>query len=146
MDGPIPARWAPHLLSVLRIVVAFLYVAHGTQKLFGFPSAEPRAPVPLGSLLGAAGAIETIGGVLLLIGLFSRPVAFVVAGEMAIGYFMSHAPHGFWPLVNRGEAAVLFCFTWLYLAAAGPGPWSLDALRTRASRREPPPSRSRRER
>jgi putative oxidoreductase len=135
MDGPIPARWAPYLLSVLRIVVAFLYIVHGTQKLFGVPSAEPRATVPLLSLLGAAGVIETIGGALLLVGLFTRPVAFVLAGEMAAAYFMGHAPRGFWPLLNRGEPAVLFCFTWLYVAAAGAGPWSLDALRRRSTPR-----------
>ena len=135
MDGPIPSRWAPYLLSVLRIVVAFLYIAHGTQKLLGFPSLEPRPPVPLGSLLGAAAVIETVGGLLLLLGLFTRPVAFIVAGEMAAAYFISHAPRGFWPLLNRGEPAALFCFVWLYIAAAGPGPWSLDALRGRAGRR-----------
>ena len=134
MDGPIPARWAPYLLSVLRIVVAFLYIAHGTQKLIGFPSAEPRAGVALLSLLGLAAVIETIGGILMLLGLFTRPVAFVLAGEMAAAYFLSHAPRGFWPLVNRGEPAVFFCFTWLYFAAAGAGPWSLDALRRRPTR------------
>ena len=135
MDGPIPARWAPYLLSVLRIVVAFLYIAHGTQKLFGFPSLEPRAGVALLSLLGLAAVIETFGGILLLLGLFTRPVAFVLAGEMAAAYFISHVPRGFWPLLNRGEPAVFFCFTWLYFAAAGAGPWSLDALRGRSTRR-----------
>jgi len=131
MDGPIPARWAPYLQSVLRIVVAFLFIAHGTQKAFGFPSPEPRAGVALMSLLGLASTIEIVGGTLLLLGLFTRPVAFVLAGEMATAYFMSHAPRGFWPLANRGEPAVFFCFTWLYFAAAGAGPWSLDALRGR---------------
>ena len=135
MDGPIPARWAPYLQSVLRIVVAFLFIAHGTQKLFGFPSAEPRAAVPLLSLFGLAGVIETFGGAFLLLGLFTRPVAFLLAGEMAAAYFLSHAPRSFWPLVNRGEPAVLFCFAWLYFAAAGAGPWSLDALRGRSTRR-----------
>src|SRR5688572_9559994 len=112
MNGPIPARWSPYLQSVLRIVVAFLFIAHGTQKFFGFPAAEARAGVPLMSLLG----------------LFTRPVAFILAGEMAAAYFMSHVPRGFWPLLNRGEPAVLFCFVWVYLAAAAAGPWSLDAL------------------
>jgi putative oxidoreductase len=136
MDGPIPARWAPYLLSVLRIVVAFLYIAHGTQKLFGFPMGEPpRPPVPLMSLLGAASVIETFGGLLMLLGLFTQPVAFILAGEMAFAYFISHAPRGFWPLLNRGEPPVFFCFTWLYFAAAGAGPWSLDALRGRSPRR-----------
>jgi putative oxidoreductase len=134
MDGPIPARWAPYLLSVLRIVAAFLFIAHGLQKLIGFPSLEPRAGVALLSLLGLAAVIETFGGLLVLVGLFTRPVAFVLAGEMAAAYFISHVPRGFWPLVNRGEPAVLFCFTWLYFAAAGAGPWSLDALRRRSTR------------
>lgn len=129
MDGPIPSRWTPYLLSVLRIVTAFLFLAHGTQKLIGFPSAEPRAGMPILSLFGAASLIETIGGVLLLFGLFTRPVAFLVAGEMAFAYFLGHASRSVWPLVNRGEPAVFFCFTWLYFAAAGAGPWSLDALR-----------------
>ena len=135
MDGPIPQRWAPYLQSVLRIVVAFLFIAHGTQKLFGFPSAEPRATVALMSLYGLAGVLETFGGLLMLLGLFTRPVAFILAGEMASAYFISHVPRGVWPLLNRGEPAVLFCFTWLYFAAAGAGPWSLDALRKRWPRR-----------
>jgi putative oxidoreductase len=138
MDGPIPTRWAPYLLSVLRIVVAFLYIAHGTQKLWGFPPAEPpRAAVALLSLLGLAAVIETFGGLLMLLGLFTRPVAFILAGEMAAAYFLSHVPRGFWPLVNRGEPAVFFCFTWLYFAATGAGPWSLDALRRPSGRRWP---------
>ena len=131
MNGPIPTRWAPYLQSVLRIVVAFLFIAHGTQKFFGFPAAEARATVPLLSQLGLASVLEMVGGLLLLLGLFTKPIAFVVAGEMAVAYFTAHAPRGFWPLVNRGEPAVLFCFTWLYFAAAGAGPWSLDALRAR---------------
>jgi Predicted membrane protein len=126
MNGPIPARWEPFLLSVLRIVTAFLYIAHGTQKLVGFP-AEPRPGVPLVSLLGLASGLEIIGGTLLLVGLFARPIAFLLSGEMAVAYFMGHARQGFWPLVNQGEPAVLFCFVWLYLAAAGAGAWSLDA-------------------
>jgi putative oxidoreductase len=127
MNGPIPARWAPYLLSVLRIVAAFLYICHGTQKLVGFPAAEPRPGVALFSLLGLACALEILGGTLLLLGLFTRPIAFLLSGEMAVAYFMVHAPQGFWPLVNHGEPAVLFCFVWLYLAAAGAGAWSLDA-------------------
>jgi len=132
MDGPIPARWAPYLRSVLRIVVAFLFIAHGMQKFFGFPSAEVRAGVPAMSLLGLASMLEMLGGALLFLGFFTRPVAFLLSGEMAVAYFMSHAPQGFWPLVNRGEPAVLFCFIWLYFAAAGGGPWSLDAARGRS--------------
>jgi len=127
MNGPIPARWEPFLLSVLRIVTAFLYIAHGTQELVGFPAAEPRPGVPLVSLLGLASGLEIIGGTLLLVGLFARPIAFLLSGEMAVAYFMGHARQGFWPLVNQGEPAVLFCFVWLYLAAAGAGAWSLDA-------------------
>ena len=124
------SRLAPHLLSALRIAAAFTFIAHGTQKLFGFP--VPGPPFKLMSMLGAAGIIEAVGGLLMLLGLFSRPVAFVLAGEMAVAYFMQHAPRGTWPLVNGGELAVLYCFLWLYICAAGPGPWSVDGLRRRA--------------
>jgi putative oxidoreductase len=117
------ARFAPYLLSVLRIVAAFTFVAHGTQKLFGFPGGER---VALNSLLGLAGAFETVGGVLMLLGLLTRPVAFILAGEMAYAYFTQHAPRGTWPIRNGGELAVLYCFVWLYFAAAGPGPISVD--------------------
>lgn len=120
---------ARYLLSVLRIVAAFLFLAHGTQKLFAFPAPPGARVFPLASLIGVAGIIETVGGALMLIGLWTRPVAFVLAGEMAVAYFRSHAPAGFWPLLNRGEAAALFCFLWLYVSAAGPGPLSIDALR-----------------
>ena len=117
--------WTPRLLSVLRIVVAFLFMAHGTQKWLAFP--VPRAsPTTLWSLSGVAGMLELFGGFLLLLGLFTRPVAFVLSGLMAFAYFIAHAPHGFWPIVNRGELAVLYCFLFLYLAAAGGGPWSID--------------------
>ena len=118
------SRLAPHLLSVLRIVAASLFIAHGTQKLFGFPAAGPR--FQLLSMLGAAGILEAGGGVLMLIGLFTRPVAFILAGEMAIGYFMAHAPRDIFPANNGGDAAILFCFLFLYLSAAGPGAWSVD--------------------
>jgi putative oxidoreductase len=126
------SRLAPHLLSVLRIVAAFLYIAHGTQKLFGFPVSEPRPSLELFSLMGAAGIIETFGGLLMLLGLFTRPVAFILSGQMASAYFMQHAPRGPWPILNGGELAVLYCFLWLYFVAAGPGPWSVDGLRRRA--------------
>ena len=132
MRGPIPASWGALLLSILRIVAAFLFMAHGTQKLFSWPADEPRQPVELMSMMGLAGLLETFGGLLLLLGLFTRPVAFVLAGEMAVAYFMAHAPRGFWPLLNRGEVPVLYCFLFLYLAAAGAGPWSLDAARARS--------------
>ena len=119
----------PYLLSVLRIVAAFVYLAHGTQKLFGFPGHPFHAPVLAATMMGAAGIIETIGGTLMLLGLFTRPVAFFVSGQMAVAYFTQHAPHGFWPIVNGGELAVLFCFLWLFFFVAGPGPISVDALR-----------------
>lgn len=133
MTGPIPARWAPYLQSMLRIVAAFSFMTHGTQKLFAVPVVEPREAVSLVSLAGLAGVLETFGGLLLLIGLFTKPVAFLLSGEMAVAYFLRHAPLDFWPILNRGEVAALFCFVWLYLAAAGPGPWSLDARWRRAS-------------
>ena len=132
MTGPLPARWAPYLLSVLRIAAASSFMTHGTQKLFAAPVTELRAPVPLASLVGLAGVLETFGGSLLLVGLFARPVAFVLAGEMAVAYFLRHAPRSLWPILNGGELAALFCFVWLYVGMAGPGPWSLDALRRRA--------------
>ena len=125
--------WSPELLSVLRIIVAFLYFQHGTAKWFAFPGAvmPGGGVVPVGSLLWFAALIETIGGPILLLGLFTRPVAFILAGEMAAAYFIMHAGRGFWPLLNQGEPAVFFCFTFLYFSAAGAGPWSLDALRAR---------------
>ena len=117
-------RWSPYFLSILRIIVAFVYGVHGTQKLFGFPAAFPMAHLP--PLFLAGGLIEAIGGLFLLIGLFTRPVAFIVSGEMAVAYFMFHAPQGFWPLLNDGEGAVLYCFVFLFLASVGGGPWSVD--------------------
>lgn len=128
MKGPIPASWAGWLLSVLRIVAAYCFILHGTQKLFAWPVLEPRDPVSLLSLMGLAGVLEAFGGALLLAGFLTRPVAFILSGQMAVAYFMAHAPRGVWfPLLNGGEPAVLFCFIFLYLAAAGPGPWSVDA-------------------
>lgn len=123
---------SPYLRSVLRIVAAFLFIAHGTQKLFATPLAEPRAPVELLSLMGVAGVLETFGGALLLAGWLTRPVAFILAAEMAIAYLTAHAPNGVWPILNGGELALLYCFTFLYIATAGPGPWSIDAQRYRA--------------
>ncbi len=110
---------------MLRIVSAFLFVEHGTQKWLGFPGAR-ASPTVLWSLSGFAGALELVGGALLLFGLFTRPVAFVLSGLMASAYFIAHAPQGFWPLVNRGELAALYCFVFLYLFVAGGGPWSVD--------------------
>lgn len=117
--------WSARTLSVLRIVAAFLFMAHGMQKILGFPKAQP-AHFQLLSLVGLAGMLELVGGALVLVGLFTRPVAFVLSGEMAFAYFLAHAPGGFWPIVNRGELAVLYCFVFLFLAMAGAGPWSLD--------------------
>jgi putative oxidoreductase len=123
--------WSPYLLSTLRIVAAFLFMQFGTGKLFGFPA--PIMPgggtAPLGSLAWFAGFLEVFGGLFLLIGLFTRPVAFLLSGEMAVAYFIGHAPQGFWPVLNQGHPAVLFCFLFLYFSAAGAGPWSLDAMR-----------------
>jgi putative oxidoreductase len=129
MKRLLPASWAPYLQSVLRIVAAFLFITHGTQKLFGVPAAEPRAPVELFSLMGLAGILETFGGLLLLLGLFTGPVALLLAFEMAAAYVIAHAPRGAWPLLNAGELPILYGLVWLYFSAAGAGPWSLDALR-----------------
>jgi putative oxidoreductase len=120
------------MLSVLRIVTALVFMTHGTQKILGFPASTMHPP--LLSMPGIAGLFELIGGALLVIGLFSRPVAFLLSGEMAVGYFIAHAPKSFFPALNGGDAAVLFCFVFLYLFFAGPGPWSLDALRDPAER------------
>lgn len=126
---PIPASWSPRLLSVLRIVAGLAFLQHGTSKYFGLPPFPMPAPLP--PLLLAAGAIELVGGALLLIGLFTRPVAFIASGMCAVGYFMMHAPKGFFPAENGGEAILLYCFLFLYLAAAGGGVWSVDAARRR---------------
>ncbi|HEX6434721.1 MAG TPA: DoxX family protein [Gemmatimonadales bacterium] len=131
MRGPIPERYAGYLRGLLRIVAAFLFMAHGTQKLFAWPVDEPRDPAQLLSLMGLAGVLETFGGALLLLGWFTRPVAFLLAGEMAVAYFLSHAPKGFWPILNQGELPALYCFLFLYLAAVGGGPWSVDAALSR---------------
>ena len=126
------ARWAPQLLSVFRIVVALLFLEHGTAKLLGFPHLDMFANLPLMSMAGIAGVLELVGGLLLVLGLFTRPVAFILSGEMAVAYFIAHAPHGFFPLLNQGEGAVFYCFAFLYLAAAGGGLWSVDRLRNAA--------------
>jgi putative oxidoreductase len=119
--------WRPHVLSLLRIVTALLFLEHGTMKLLGFPPSQFSPP--LFSLFGAAGMMELVGGLLLVVGLFTRPVAFLLAGEMAVAYFMAHASQSFFPIINQGEAAILFCFVFLYVTAAGAGPWSLDHWR-----------------
>jgi putative oxidoreductase len=132
MDFTFLSRWSPQILSALRIITALLFFSHGSAKLLGFPYVEMLAGVPVGSIYGIAGIIEIIAGILLVIGLFSRLVALLASGEMAIAYFHTHAPQGFHPLNNGGEAAILFCFIFLYIAAAGPGPWSVDATRGKA--------------
>lgn len=126
----IEGRWAAEALSLLRIVAALLFIQHATAKLFGFPP-SPIAFPPTMSLFWIAGVIETIGGLLLLFGLFSRPIAFILSGEMAVAYWMIHAPQSTFPLINKGEPAILFCFIFLLVAAAGPGSWSIDEARKR---------------
>ncbi len=126
-------KWCPRLLSILRIVTAFLFMQHGAQKLFGVLVVPSKTAVELFSLMGLAGVLEFFGGLLILLGLFTRPVAFILSGQMAVAYFMAHAPKGFWPVVNKGELAALYCFLFLYLLAAGGGPWSLDYLRKKRS-------------
>jgi putative oxidoreductase len=129
------SKWMPRVLSVLRMVAAFLLMQHGAQKIFGVlvPAPPPGAPSSHGtfslvSLMGVAGVLELFGGLLLFLGLFTRPVAFILSGLLAVAYFMSHAPGGFWPILNRGELAALYCFIFLFLSVAGGGEWSLDHL------------------
>lgn len=124
----IGARWAPQLLSVLRIIIGFMFIQHGLQKWFSFPKPGP-ASLDFFSRTGIAGTLEIVGGALIIVGLFTRPVAFILSGLMAFAYFLVHAPQNFWTLNNGGEAAVFYCFAYLYLAAAGGGAWSLDKLR-----------------
>ncbi len=127
------SSWAPYVLSVVRIIAAFLFLQIGSAKLFAFPAAvmPGGGTAVLTSLPGVAGALEVVGGALLLVGLFTRPVAFLLSGEMAVAYFIGHGRQGFWPVLNGGGPAISFCFIWLYVSAAGPGPWSIDALRHR---------------
>ncbi len=119
-------RYAPQALSLLRIVAALIFLLHGTSKLLGFPASEMPMP-PAMSFLWFGGVLELVGGLMLLFGILSRPVAFILSGEMAVAYWMFHAPASTFPSVNGGDAAILFCFVFLYIAAAGPGPWSVDA-------------------
>ena len=119
--------WSPRVLSLLRIVAALLFMEHGLMKLFPFPAPQPGAPDPLPMMLVVAAWLEVVGGGLLALGLFTRPVAFLLSGEMAVAYFLAHAPQGLYPALNGGEGAVLYCFAFLYLAFAGGGEWSLDA-------------------
>ena len=123
--------WSPRLLSVLRIMSGLLLLQHGTAKHLNFPFVELMANASPISLSGAAGILELVGGVLLILGLFTRPTAFILSGMCAVAYFVAHATRGFFPLLNGGELAALYCFVFLYLSAAGPGPWSVDAARNR---------------
>jgi putative oxidoreductase len=123
--------WAPRMLAILRIMTALLFIEHGTQKVFGFPTSPNPGPA-LFSLSGLQGVIELVGGFLLLIGLYTRAVAFILAGDMAVAYFMAHAPTSFFPVLNGGDATILYCFVFLYLFVAGGGAWSLDDLRRKA--------------
>ena len=126
----IPSSWSGPILSVLRIIAGLLFLAHGTAKLVQWPYVEMfKDGVPLASLFGIGGVLEIIGGVLIVLGLFTRITAFVLSGMMAVAYFMFHAPASFYPIINQGELAIIYSFVFLYLAAQGAGPWSLDAKR-----------------
>jgi putative oxidoreductase len=125
-------RWAPYLLSILRIAAGLLFIEHGLSKLFGFP--QPMPSPALFTLEWFAAIIEFAGGTLVTLGLLTRAAAFIMSGEMAVGYFLFHAPRGFFPILNGGDAAILYCFVFLYLVFAGAGPWSLDALLWRQGR------------
>ncbi|HEY6916097.1 MAG TPA: DoxX family protein [Allosphingosinicella sp.] len=125
------SAWEPRVLSLLRIVAGLLFLEHGMQKLLGFPASE-YAGIALSSLPGIAGVLELVLGAIILIGLFTRLAAFLASGEMAVGYWMAHAPQNPFPVNNGGDAAILFCFVFLYIVFRGAGPWSLDAVRARA--------------
>ncbi len=122
----IPQRYAPQAQGALRIVAALLFLQHGAAKLFGVPPVAMFDGLKLFSLLGAAGVIEVVGGLLLLVGLFTRPVAFILSGQMAVAYFFFHAAENFWPLLNKGELAALYCFVFLFFSVAGPGAFAID--------------------
>ncbi|MBB5575622.1 MULTISPECIES: DoxX family protein [Rhizobium] len=123
---PNTTKWTPHILAILRIVTALLFLEHATMKFFQFPAAIPGVPYPLPAIMLVAGAIEIVAGLLITAGFYTRIAAFIASGEMAAAYWMAHAPQGFWPALNMGEAAIMFCFIFLYIAFAGPGSWALD--------------------
>jgi putative oxidoreductase len=127
--------WASRMLSVLRIVTALLFIEHGTQKLLNFPPAKTPIVLEMMSRIGVAGVLEAFGGLAILVGLFTRPVAFLLAGEMAVAYFTVHAARSFYPVNNGGDNVVLFCFVFLYLVVAGAGAWSIDAVLDASRRR-----------
>lgn len=126
---PSRSPWTGRMLSILRIVAGAVFITFGTMKLFGFPPLpQAMPPIPLMSQMGLAGTLETVGGLLIILGLFTRPVSFVLAGEMAVAYFQGHFPQSFWPSTNMGTPAILYCFLFLYFVFAGAGPWSIDAM------------------
>ena len=129
MDFAWLSRWQPQLLAILRIVAALLFIAHGTVKLFDWPVAAAGLPDPLPPMLLAAAIIEVGAGLLILVGFLTRLAAFIASGQMAVAYWIGHAPQSPWPVANEGDAAILFCFVFLYIAAAGPGAWSIDRNR-----------------
>lgn len=131
MELPWLSRWQPQLLAILRIIVGLLFLEHALSKFFAFPVPFPVHPLP--PMLIAAGVVELLAGILVTIGLFTRLAAFIASGEMAVAYFMAHFPKSFWPIANMGEGAILFCFVFLYIAAAGAGAWSVDSARMRHS-------------
>jgi putative oxidoreductase len=135
---PSSSPWTGRMLSILRIVSGAVFITFGTMKLFNYPPMPAgMPPIPLMSQMGLAGTLEVFGGFLILIGLFTRPVAFILAGEMAVAYFQGHYPKSFFPSVNMGTPAILFCFVFLYLVFAGAGPWSVDAMMARSKSRSP---------
>ncbi len=125
------SKYQPQALAILRIVTGLTFMAHGVIKLFGFPDGAQPGQQEIMSLMGAAGILETVGGLLIILGLFTRPVAFILSGMMAVAYFMAHFPQSPYPAVNGGDAAILFCFVFLYLVTSGPGAWSLDGAKKR---------------
>jgi putative oxidoreductase len=129
MNSILAGRYSLSLLSILRIFTGLSLLQHGTAKILGFPNVPMFTNVQIGSLMGAGGLIELIGGILFTIGLFTRPVAFILSGFTAVAYFMAHASKGFYPIVNGGELAAVYCFVFLYFVFAGAGPWSVDAIR-----------------
>jgi putative oxidoreductase len=124
--------WTPRILAILRIIIGFLFLQHGTAKLFGAPHVAMFDGLQLVSLLGLAGILEFVGGLLIVVGLFTRQTAFILSGQMAVAYFMAHAPNGFLPILNQGELAVLYCFVFLYFSFAGAGAYSIDAMRNKS--------------
>jgi putative oxidoreductase len=124
-------RYQPEAIAILRIATAIIFILHGTQKLLGFPAPPASGLPPLFSLYGIGGLLELVGGALILVGLWTRPTAFVLSGMMAVAYWMFHAPRNLYPVLNNGDAAILYCFVFLLLVFTGPGAWSVDGMRGR---------------